>query len=107
VTAVETGLNAIAKTAPSILAVSLGFDAHVGDPTANLAATSGGFHAIGQRIGSMGLPTLLVQEGGYIIEKLDENLTGLPHGLPCGTSAVGAICRMHLGEAGARAKLPA
>ena len=75
VTAVETGLDAIAKTAPSILVVSLGFDAHVGDPTANLAATSEGFHVIGQRIGSMGLPTLLVQEGGYIVEKLDENLT--------------------------------
>ena len=74
-TAVETGLEAIAKTAPAVLVISLGFDAHAGDPTANLAATSEGFRAIGQRIGSLGLPTLLIQEGGYIVEKLDENLT--------------------------------
>jgi acetoin utilization deacetylase AcuC-like enzyme len=30
---------------------------------------------IGQHIGSLGVPTLLVQEGGYIVEKLGDNLT--------------------------------
>ena len=75
VEAVETGLAAIEKFAPSALIVSLGFDAHVGDPTANLAVTGEGFRAIGQHIGGLGLPTLLVQEGGYIVEKLGDNLT--------------------------------
>ncbi|HME26333.1 MAG TPA: histone deacetylase family protein [Acetobacteraceae bacterium] len=74
VAAVETGLAALRKFGASALIVSLGFDAHTGDPTANLAVTGEGFRAIGQQIGSLGLPTLLVQEGGYIVEKLGDNL---------------------------------
>ncbi len=73
--AVERGLEAIRAFGPSVLVISLGFDAHIGDPTANLAVTGEGFRVIGQRIGSVGLPTLLVQEGGYIVEKLADNLT--------------------------------
>lgn len=74
VAAIETGLDAIRKFGASVLIISLGFDAHAGDPTANLAVTAEGFRAIGERIGSSGLPTLLVQEGGYIVEKLGDNL---------------------------------
>jgi acetoin utilization deacetylase AcuC-like enzyme len=73
--ALETGLSAIRRFGASVLIVSLGFDAHIGDPTANLAVTSDGFRAVGERIGGLGLPTLLVQEGGYIVEKLGDNLT--------------------------------
>jgi acetoin utilization deacetylase AcuC-like enzyme len=75
VAAVDMGLAAIRRFGASGLIVSLGFDAHVGDPTANLAVTGEGFRTIGQHIGSFGLPTLLVQEGGYIVEKLGDNLT--------------------------------
>ena len=75
VEAVETGLAAIRTFGTSVLIVSLGFDAHAGDPTANLAVTGEGFRVIGERIGGLGLPTLLVQEGGYIVEKLGDNLT--------------------------------
>ena len=80
VAAIETGLDAIRKFGASVLIISLGFDAHVGDPTANLAVTAEGFRAIGARIGSFGLPTLLVQEGGYIVEKLGDNLTAFLDG---------------------------
>jgi acetoin utilization deacetylase AcuC-like enzyme len=57
-----------------VLIISLGFDAHLGDPTANLAVTGDGFRTIGDRIGSVDVPVLLVQEGGYLIEKLGDNL---------------------------------
>ena len=80
VAAIETGLDAIRKFGASVLIISLGFDAHAGDPTANLAVTAEGFRAIGARIGSFGLPTLLVQEGGYIVEKLGDNLTAFLDG---------------------------
>jgi acetoin utilization deacetylase AcuC-like enzyme len=73
--AIDQGLAAIAGFAPSVLLVSLGFDAHQGDPTANLAVTGEGFRAAGKRLGEIGLPVLLVQEGGYIVEKLAANLT--------------------------------
>ncbi len=80
VEAVDAGLSAIRKFGASALIISLGFDAHVGDPTANLAVTGEGFRAIGQHIGNLGLPTLLVQEGGYIVEKLGDNLTAFLEG---------------------------
>ena len=80
VAAIETGLEAIRKFGASVLIISLGFDAHIGDPTANLAVTAEGFRTIGERIGSFGLPTLLVQEGGYIVEKLGDNLTAFLDG---------------------------
>ncbi len=75
VEAVEKGLEAVRKSGASALIVSLGFDAHAGDPTGNLAVTAEGFRAIGERIGNLDLPILLVQEGGYIVEKLGDNLT--------------------------------
>jgi len=73
--AVERGIAAIAARKPTALLVSLGFDAHVGDPTANLAVTRDGFGTAGRLIGGLGVPTLLVQEGGYIVERLADNLT--------------------------------
>ena len=42
VTAIEAGLEAIRRFDASVLIVSLGFDAHIGDPTANLAVTAEG-----------------------------------------------------------------
>ncbi|MBN8872561.1 MAG: histone deacetylase family protein [Rhodospirillales bacterium] len=81
VAAVRTGLDAIVSRRPTVLVVSLGFDAHEGDPTANLAASSEGFRAIGAALAQIGLPILLVQEGGYIVEKLPANLTAFLAGL--------------------------
>ena len=75
VAAIDKGLSAIQRFGASVLIISLGFDAHVGDPTANLSVTADGFRDIGARIGAFGVPTLLVQEGGYIVEKLADNLT--------------------------------
>jgi acetoin utilization deacetylase AcuC-like enzyme len=80
VAAIEAGLEAIRRFGASVLIVSLGFDAHIGDPTANLAVTAEGFRSIGERIGSFGMPTLLVQEGGYIVEKLGDNLAAFLSG---------------------------
>jgi acetoin utilization deacetylase AcuC-like enzyme len=81
VAAAETGLSAIARRRPAALIVSAGFDAHQGDPTANLAASSDGFNAVGELIHALGLPTLLVQEGGYIVDRLATDLTAFLKGL--------------------------
>ena len=84
------GLSAIRRFAPSVLIVSLGFDAHDGDPTANLAVTAAGFRQIGARIADAGVPTLLVQEGGYIVDRLAENLAAFLDGfLPAPPPQVG------------------
>lgn len=68
--ALETACRRIAAFAPAALVVSAGYDAHVDDPSAGLALTEAGFRRIGGRLGALGLPTLLVQEGGYNCDTL-------------------------------------
>ncbi len=45
-----------------------------------LAITTEGFGRIGKAIGEIGLPTLLVQEGGYLSDELGANLTSFING---------------------------
>jgi acetoin utilization deacetylase AcuC-like enzyme len=52
------------------LVVSLGVDAAASDPESPLQVTSDAFHEAGRVIGGLGLPTVLVQEGGYDLETL-------------------------------------
>jgi acetoin utilization deacetylase AcuC-like enzyme len=47
------------------LVVSLGVDAAGGDPESPLQVTEDGFRAAGQVLGDLGVPSVLVQEGGY------------------------------------------
>jgi acetoin utilization deacetylase AcuC-like enzyme len=68
------------------LVVALGVDAAGGDPEAPLAVTPAGFRAAGRALGALGLPTVLVQEGGYDLTTIGalvlETLTGVQEGLP-------------------------
>jgi acetoin utilization deacetylase AcuC-like enzyme len=72
-------LGATEKTihafAPGALVVALGLDASEHDPLAGLAVTTDGFRRIGGAIARLGLPTVFVQEGGYLSEILGANLT--------------------------------
>ncbi|HEU5037344.1 MAG TPA: hypothetical protein VFT70_10080 [Nocardioides sp.] len=47
------------------LVVSLGVDAAGDDPESPLQVTADGFRAAGRLLGGLGLPSVLVQEGGY------------------------------------------
>ena len=59
---------------PDALVVALGLDAFQGDPLAGLAVTSSGFSKIGAEIAKLDMPTLFVQEGGYLCPDLGRNL---------------------------------
>jgi acetoin utilization deacetylase AcuC-like enzyme len=50
------------------LVVALGVDAAADDPNSPLAVTETGFREAGRRLASLGLPTVVVQEGGYVLE---------------------------------------
>ena len=50
--------------------VSLGVDAAAGDPESPLQVTQDGYREAGTLIGGLGLPTVLVQEGGYDLETI-------------------------------------
>ena len=52
------------------LVVSLGVDAAADDPESPLLVTADGYLAAGRVLGSLGLPAVLVQEGGYHLPSL-------------------------------------
>ncbi|MBE0629610.1 MAG: histone deacetylase family protein, partial [Burkholderia vietnamiensis] len=66
--------------APGALVVALGLDAHEHDPYQSLAITTAGFFRITAEIARLGLPTVLVQEGGYLSASLGENLSSALRG---------------------------
>ncbi|MEO4041893.1 histone deacetylase family protein [Hoeflea sp. CAU 1731] len=77
----RTGLERIDAFGADVIVVALGLDAYENDPLQGLAVTTGGFAAIGGAIASSGLPTLLVQEGGYLCDGLGPNLASFLQGL--------------------------
>ena len=67
---VDALVDAAREHASEALVVALGVDAASGDPNSPLAVTAEGFREGGRRLGSLGLPTVLVQEGGYVLETI-------------------------------------
>ena len=72
--AVDTGCSRIRAYAASAVVVALGFDAHVRDPIGVLRLESADFAGIGARVRALGLPTVIVQEGGYAIADIGDCL---------------------------------
>ena len=75
--ALDVAKRTIDAFAPGALVVALGLDASEHDPLAGLAVTTDGFRRIGAAIARFGLPTVLVQEGGYLSDILGANLTAV------------------------------
>jgi acetoin utilization deacetylase AcuC-like enzyme/GNAT superfamily N-acetyltransferase len=69
-TLLERALGVVRTFKPRFFVLSIGFDIMRGDPTGSFAVTNQGMHRIGKRIGRFGLPTLIVQEGGYSLGNL-------------------------------------
>ena len=83
--ALDQALRAIVDFAPRFLVLSAGFDTFAGDPVAGhgggFALSASAYPQIGRHIAALNLPTLVVQEGGYAIEALGDNVVGLLQGL--------------------------
>ena len=73
--ALDLGLRRIRSFAPDALVVALGLDAFEGDPFGGLSVTTPGFARIAAAIARLRLPTVIVQEGGYLCDALGDNLT--------------------------------
>ena len=78
--ALATAVKTIKAFAPGALVVALGLDASEADPLAGLKITTDGFRRIGAVLGRIGLPTVLVQEGGYLSDILGSNLAAVLEG---------------------------
>jgi acetoin utilization deacetylase AcuC-like enzyme len=77
IAAMANAEKTIRAFAPTALVVALGLDASEHDPLAGLAVTTAGFRRIGAALARFGLPTVLVQEGGYLSDILGANLTSV------------------------------
>ncbi|HEV7371361.1 histone deacetylase family protein [Arenibaculum sp.] len=70
----------VARFAPELFAVSLGFDTYGGDPLAAFRVTTPGFARLGRLLAAQKLPTVLIQEGGYATAALADNLDSFLEG---------------------------
>jgi acetoin utilization deacetylase AcuC-like enzyme len=64
--------------------IALGVDAAVADPESPLEVSEAGYREAGRTLGGIGLPTVVVQEGGYELGTIGplvvEFLTGVETG---------------------------
>lgn len=72
--ALDGALAAVAAFAPSAMVVSLGLDGHRDDPLGGFDLSTAAFAAAGTRLASLGLPTVIIQEGGYLHDQLGPSL---------------------------------
>ena len=72
--ALDQALTRLTLWGADTLVLALGLDAFEGDPFAGLTVTTPGFHQIGRAVAALNLPTVIVQEGGYLCPELGQNL---------------------------------
>jgi acetoin utilization deacetylase AcuC-like enzyme len=72
--ALNHALDLIVKFEPGCLVVSAGMDIYESDPLGKIRVTSDGIAGIGRRIATLGLPTVIVLEGGYNNDALGRNV---------------------------------
>ena len=70
---------AFAPDAP--LVISAGFDTFERDPIGDLALRTPDYREIGRLIAGLGIPTIVLQEGGYAVDALGGNAVALLTGL--------------------------
>ena len=78
---VDELLDAARAHGSNALVVALGVDAGADDPNSPLAVTESGFREAGRRLGALDLPTVLVQEGGYVLDTVGELVRAVLEGL--------------------------
>jgi acetoin utilization deacetylase AcuC-like enzyme len=78
--ALDTALERIAAFAPDILLCSYGADTFAGDPISFFKIETADYAAIGRRIAALGLPTVILMEGGYAVDALGLNVAAFLSG---------------------------
>ena len=78
--ALDTALAAIADWGAQCLIVSFGADTHSSDPISNFLLERPDYVEIAGAIAGLGLPTLVVMEGGYAVGDLGANVAAFLSG---------------------------
>jgi acetoin utilization deacetylase AcuC-like enzyme len=66
-------MSRIVEFRPDALVVSLGVDTFAGDPISFFKLQSADYSTLGRMLGTLGLPTLFVFEGGYAVTEVGVN----------------------------------
>lgn len=74
VAALQRACDAVAAFGPSMVIVSLGLDTFITDPICDLSVTADGFERCGATVAALDLPTVVLQEGGYDLAALGDNV---------------------------------
>ena len=74
-------LKVIKKYKPAYLVIALGLDTFVEDPIGFFSLTTEYYEKMSATIHQLGLPTVIVQEGGYNTEKLGNNAVSFIKGM--------------------------
>ncbi len=82
--ALKETLARIREHDPAFLVVALGLDPAKGDPTGTWLLAAADFRRNGELVGALGLPTLVVQEGGYRTRSLGAHARAFFTGLVSG-----------------------
>lgn len=75
---------------PAFLVVSAGFDTFRDDPIGHFTLDTADYHPLGDRLGRLGLPSVVVQEGGYATKELGNNVTTFLRGMRDGRATFDA-----------------
>lgn len=68
--ALDSALDALRDYRPQALVLALGFDTYIHDPISVLRVGLDAYRGIGERIHALGVPTVVVQEGGYEVDAI-------------------------------------
>jgi acetoin utilization deacetylase AcuC-like enzyme len=91
--ALDAALDVVQAFDPATLVVSLGLDASEHDPIGTLGLSAAAFRALGERVGSLDRPTLLLQEGGYALAQLGTLAAAMLAGVTAGQGTTGRSLR--------------
>jgi acetoin utilization deacetylase AcuC-like enzyme len=72
--ALTQALDWIEQGRPELLIVSYGADTHEADPISHFKLKTSDYAPMARRIASLGLPTVILMEGGYAVEALGANV---------------------------------
>jgi acetoin utilization deacetylase AcuC-like enzyme len=72
--ALTQALDWLEAQAPDLLIVCYGADTHEADPISHFRLKTSDYAPMARRIASLGLPTLIVMEGGYAVDALGANV---------------------------------
>ncbi len=78
--ALEAACARIAAHGADALVVSLGLDTFAGDPISKFSLQAADYSRLGERLGRLGLPAVLVLEGGYAAAELGVNAVNVVEG---------------------------